>query len=107
MAHITNTETDPANSRVSYSLLYHNRVTVAQWSTYTSAGLGGTARKMLIRNPAGSGSVLYYWIGDVTPTASNYLTLEQGESVIIDVRNSYFRGSGATASITVEVVGLQ
>ena len=107
MAEITNTESSPVNSRVSYSLLFHNRVTVAQWATYTSAGLGGTARKMLIRNPAGSGSTLYYWIGDATPNGSRYLTLEQGESVIIDVRNAYFKGSGATASITVEVVALQ
>ena len=107
MAHITNTETDPANIRLSYSLLYHNRVTVAQWSTYTSVGLGGTARKLLIHNPTGSGSQLRYWVGDVTPTASNYLTLEEGETVIIDARGTYFRGSGSTAGVTVEVAGLQ
>ncbi|MBI5073088.1 hypothetical protein HZA99_04680 [Candidatus Woesearchaeota archaeon] len=105
MAEITNIDTSPAMMKDSgMTILYHNRVTVAQWATYTSQGLGGTAKKMIIKNPTGSGSQLRYWVGDVTPTASNYMTLEQGEAIEINSRNTYFKGSGTTISITVEVM---
>jgi len=104
MAEVTNIDTSPAMTKDSgMTLLYHNRVSVAQWATATSQGLGGTAKKMIIKNPTGSGSQLRYWVGDATPTASNYMTLEQGERIEINSRNAYFKGSGTTAGVTVEV----
>lgn len=105
MAEVTNIDTNPVMMKDSgMTILFHSRVTVAQWATATSQGLGGTAKKMIIKNPTGSGSQLRYWVGDVTPTSGNYMTLEQGERIEVNCRNAYFKGSGTTLSITVEVL---